>query len=98
LSLALQSLWFDAKGDWDKAHELAEKNGGTCGDWVHAYLHRNEGDKASRLHWDPLDVVAANPIYDVLPPRDLMQLILSGAISSRNLGKVPDLTDKAQGI
>ena len=38
LSLALQSLWFDAKGDWNKAHELAQEAGETSGDWVHAYV------------------------------------------------------------
>jgi hypothetical protein len=35
---ALQALWFDAKGDWDKAHDFAQKDGGASGDWVHAYL------------------------------------------------------------
>ncbi len=35
LSHALQSLWFDAKGDWNKAHELAQKDGGAYGHWVH---------------------------------------------------------------
>ena len=50
-SLALQSLWFDAKGDWDKAHELAQKDGGSSGDWVHAYLHRKEGDASNARYW-----------------------------------------------
>ncbi len=51
LSLALQALWFDAKGDWDKAHELAQKDGGPSGDWVHAYLHRKEGDASNARYW-----------------------------------------------
>ena len=50
-SLALQSLWFDAKGDWNKAHELAQKDGGSAGDWVHAYLHRKEGDASNARYW-----------------------------------------------
>jgi len=51
LSLALQSLWFDAKGDWEKAHELAQKDGESSGDWVHAYLHRKEGDTSNARYW-----------------------------------------------
>ncbi len=51
LSYALQALWYDAKGDWDKAHELAQKDGGASGNWVHAYLHRKEGDAANARYW-----------------------------------------------
>jgi len=51
LSLALQSLWFDAKGDWDKAHALAQQDGGSSGDWVHAYLHRKEGNASNARYW-----------------------------------------------
>ena len=51
LSLALQSLWFDAKGDWNQAHELAQKEGKPSGDWVHAYLHRKEGDASNARYW-----------------------------------------------
>ena len=51
LSLALQSLWFDAKGDWNQAHELAQKDGGSPGAWVHAYLHRKEGDASNARYW-----------------------------------------------
>jgi hypothetical protein len=51
LSLALQALWFDAKGDWDRAHELAQKDGESTGDWVHAYLHRKECDSSNARYW-----------------------------------------------
>jgi hypothetical protein len=51
LSPALQSLWFDARGDWNKAHELAQKDGESSGDWVHAYLHRKEGDASNARYW-----------------------------------------------
>ena len=60
LSLALQSLWFDAKGDWDKAHELAQQDGESSGDWVHAYLHRKEGDASNARYWY---VRAGKPVY-----------------------------------
>jgi hypothetical protein len=51
LSLALQSLWYNAKGDWNKAHELAQKDGGVSGAWVHAYLHRKEGNASNARYW-----------------------------------------------
>ena len=51
LSLALQSLWHDAKGDWNKAHDLAQEAGDSSGDWVHAYLHRKEGDESNARYW-----------------------------------------------
>jgi hypothetical protein len=60
LSLALQSLWFDAKGDWNNAHVLAQKDEGSAGDWVHAYLHRKEGDASNARYWY---VRAGKPIY-----------------------------------
>ena len=52
LHLALQALWWDAKGDWDKAHQCAQADEGnpSC-DWVHAYLHRKEGDASNAGYW-----------------------------------------------
>jgi hypothetical protein len=49
---ALQALWWDAKGDWHKAHECAQADEGdsSC-DWVHAYLHRKEGDVSNAGYW-----------------------------------------------
>jgi len=44
LTLALAGLWWDAKGDWTQAHESAQQDEGPEGSWVHAYLHRKEGD------------------------------------------------------
>jgi hypothetical protein len=50
LSLAVQALWWDAKGDWDKAHACAQAQDDADGAWVHAYLHRKE------LAIDPMSV------------------------------------------
>ena len=50
-SNALQVLWFDAKGQWDKAHELAQQEPDPIGAWVHAYLHRVEGDESNAGYW-----------------------------------------------
>jgi hypothetical protein len=51
LSLALQTLWWDAKGDWDRAHQCAQKDEGQTGSSVHAYLHRKEGDLRNAGYW-----------------------------------------------
>ena len=48
---ALAALWRDAKGDWDGAHDLAQTDEGGAGDWVHAYLHRKEGDEGNAAYW-----------------------------------------------
>lgn len=51
LSLALQALWWDAKGDWDRAHECAQERDDRDGARVHAYLHRKEGDLSNAGYW-----------------------------------------------
>jgi hypothetical protein len=48
---ALAGLWWDAKGDWTRAHESAQQDEGPAGSWVHAYLHRKEGDVANAGYW-----------------------------------------------
>jgi hypothetical protein len=51
LSLPLAGLWWDAKGDWTKAHESAQQDEGPNGALVHAYLHRKEGDGSNAAYW-----------------------------------------------
>jgi hypothetical protein len=51
LSLAVAGLWWDAKGDWKRAHESAQQDEGSAGSWVHAYLHRKEGDSSNAAYW-----------------------------------------------
>jgi hypothetical protein len=48
---ALRALWLDARGDWNRAHEAAQEDGTAAGAWVHAYLHRKEGDAANAGYW-----------------------------------------------
>ena len=51
LSQALRALWLDARGNWDGAHDGAQADEGGAGDWVHAYLHRKEGDAGNAAYW-----------------------------------------------
>jgi uncharacterized protein YcnI len=48
---ALQGLWWDAKGDWTRAHESAQVDESQAGSWVHAHLHRKEGDQINAAYW-----------------------------------------------
>jgi Asp/Glu/Hydantoin racemase len=51
LSHPLQALWWDAKGDWARAHECAQAERGSMSAAVHAYLHRKEPDLANARYW-----------------------------------------------
>ncbi|MEJ2061307.1 MAG: hypothetical protein P8Y64_12610 [Gammaproteobacteria bacterium] len=47
----LQALWHAAQGAWDRAHELVQRESGPQAAWVHAYLHRVEGDLGNARYW-----------------------------------------------
>jgi hypothetical protein len=47
----LLALWWDGKGDWKRAHEIAQDVAGADGAWVHASLHRKEGDVGNAAYW-----------------------------------------------
>jgi hypothetical protein len=47
----LESLWYDGKNNWEKAHNIAQEIHTPSGSWVHAYLHRKEGDIANASYW-----------------------------------------------
>lgn len=51
LDPAVQALWHEARGDWSAAHRLAQAEDDAAGAWVHAYLHRVEGDLANAGYW-----------------------------------------------
>ncbi|HEX6496211.1 MAG TPA: hypothetical protein VF018_12050 [Acidobacteriaceae bacterium] len=47
----LAALWWEAKGDWSQAHEIAQAVDSADAAWVHAYLHRKEGDTSNAAYW-----------------------------------------------
>ena len=63
----LAALWWAAKGNWDAAHKIVQDEQTTEAAWVHAYLHRVEGDLGNAGYWyrqagkpvaeDTLDVI-----------------------------------------
>src|SRR6186713_1347190 len=51
LGAALAALWHDGRGDWDAAHRVAQDIDTPEGAWIHAYLHRKEGDPSNAAYW-----------------------------------------------
>jgi hypothetical protein len=51
LSAPLAALWHDGRGDWEAAHRVAQDIDTSEGAWIHAYLHRKEGDPANAAYW-----------------------------------------------
>ena len=51
LAPTLEALWWAAKGDWERAHKLVQGEASADAAWVHAYLHRVEGDLPNAGYW-----------------------------------------------
>ena len=51
LSAPAQALWLAKAGRWDEAHDLCQEIAGSAGAWIHAYLHREEGDLSNASYW-----------------------------------------------
>ena len=51
LNEPLIALWHDRRGDWNRAHEVAQAIDDAGGAWIHAYLHRKEGDPSNAAYW-----------------------------------------------
>ena len=47
----LEALWYEAHGDWARAHKIAQSQKGKAAAAVHAYLHRKEGDLSNADYW-----------------------------------------------
>lgn len=51
LAAPLEALWHEARGNWDRAHRTVMSARGRNAAWVHAYLHRKEGDRENARYW-----------------------------------------------
>ncbi|MBL7870866.1 MAG: hypothetical protein JNM78_04600 [Cyclobacteriaceae bacterium] len=51
VAVLLQALWHDGCGNWEKAHNIAQDVPSKDGSWIHAYLHRKEGDQFNAQYW-----------------------------------------------
>lgn len=48
---SLKAMWYDLKGDWEASHNIAQEMLDQEGSWIHAYLHRKEGDAFNAEYW-----------------------------------------------
>ena len=51
LTPSLRAMWHDANGDWESAHRIVQDDDSSEAAWVHAYLHRREGDDENAGYW-----------------------------------------------
>ena len=49
--MPLQALWHAARDKWDEAHHFVQDDSAAEAAWVHAYLHRQEGDVGNADYW-----------------------------------------------
>lgn len=79
-SVYLNALWYEAKGNWDKAHKLIQDIDDKNASWIHAYLHRKEGDISNAGYW----YSRAGKALCQLTLEDEWEEIASELISSNN--------------
>ena len=80
LAPLLRALWHDARGDWERAHSITQDIDDDSASWVHAYLHRKEGDPGNAAYWyrrarkpvatDPLDDEWSRIVSALLEPTE----------------------------
>jgi hypothetical protein len=51
LDAVARTLWFAKAGRWDEAHDLCQDLPDPAGAWIHAWLHREEGDLSNAAYW-----------------------------------------------
>ena len=69
--LELASLWWISNNQWQRAHDLIDQASGADRAWVHAYLHRIEGDEANARYWY-LRAGRDRPSYGLSQERDVL--------------------------
>ena len=77
ISAPLAALWWDARGDWAKAHGLVDELETTDGMAVHAYLHRKEGSLSNADYW----YARAGRTYHRPELRDEWQALVEGLLN-----------------
>lgn len=81
LSPALRALWHAARGEFDPAHEIVQaREGDPACDWVHAHLHRWEGDAGNAGYWYRR---AGKPVAsgDLATEREAIRQALAGSLA-----------------
>src|ERR1700748_873587 len=80
----LTALWWDAAGNFDRAHEIAQdESRGRDAAWIHAYLHRKEGDEGNAGYW----YRQARQPHCALPFEKEWEQIVSALLSGSTFGE-----------
>ena len=77
-SNGLKATWYDAKGDWEASHNIAQDMHNELGSWLHAYLHRKEGDRFNAGYWYRL----ANKEYPTITLDEELKVIVEFIIEN----------------
>jgi hypothetical protein len=72
--LGLQALWWEAKDDWEAAHDIAQELHTPLGSWIHAHLHRKEGDRFNAGYWYRQ---AGRPYPNISLAEELKEMVVS---------------------
>ena len=67
-------MWEDGKGNWDAAHNIAQEIEDRTGSWIHAYLHRKEGDLGNAGYWYRR---AGQPVAHDTPDEEWARIVLT---------------------
>ena len=73
-SLLVAALWHDARDDWNRAHQIAQDIENEDAAWVHAYLHRKEGDLGNAAYWYRR---ARRPVCDIPLESEWTEIVAS---------------------
>ncbi|WP_321827616.1 hypothetical protein [Maribacter dokdonensis] len=77
-SNGLKAAWYDAKGYWEASHNIAQDMHNELGSWLHAYLHRKEGDRFNAGYWYRL----ANKEYPTITLDEELKVIVEFIIEN----------------
>lgn len=89
LSPPLEALWWAAHGDWEKAHALIQDAPGARAAWVHAHLHRVEGDDSNAAYWYRRAGRAAASCEPAAERRKIAEMLLQAESCIRDNGAAP---------
>ncbi len=81
LPSALRALWLAKAGRWDDAHDLCQTVPGNAGSWIHAWLHRQEGDLPNASYWYSR---AGQPVPEKGKPLNEEWVEIAGALAAES--------------
>ena len=89
LSSPLQALWHEVRGDWKRAHEIVQGESSSEAAWVHAYLHRREGDQSNAGYW----YRRAQRQISTASLEDEWRTIVASFIEGEDVDRLPGVSD-----